>query len=231
MPKYRHLILATAGAIALVLPASAAYAASAHPASAKPVLTVGKKGGPAVKKGAVLKASLAKKTTVAFALGTSFAATCKSSTLTAKVTANPSKPGTATLSVKESLTKCALNPAVSGVTLNGITVLNAPYVATVKNSKGDPVTVAGSKASKPLSLKASITVGTTPLTCIYTAKSVSGHASNTGNKVSFSKQSFALDAGASGSLCTSAAATATFSATYGPVKDTSVKGSPKVFVS
>jgi len=49
--------------------------------------------------------------------------------------------------------------------------------------------------------------------------------------VSFSKQSFALDAGASGSLCTSAAATATFSATYGPVKDTSVKGSPKVFVS
>jgi hypothetical protein len=229
MPKYRHLILATAGAMVLVLPASAAYAASAH--KAKPVLTVGKKGGPAVKKGAVLKASLAKKTTVSFALGSSFAATCKSSTLTAKVTANPSKPGKATLSVKESLTKCALNPAVSGVTLNSITVLNTPYVATVSNSKGDPVTVAGSKKSKPLSMKASITVGTTPLTCVYTAKSISGHASNTGNKVSFSKQSFALDAGASGSLCTSAAATATFSATYGPVKDTSVKGSPKVFVS
>ncbi|HUA40462.1 MAG TPA: hypothetical protein VMA32_02775 [Streptosporangiaceae bacterium] len=230
MPKYRHLILATAGAMVLVLPASAAYAASAH--KAKPVLTVGKKGGPAVKKGAVLKASLAKKTTVSFALGSSFAATCKSSLLTAKVTANPSKPGKATLSVTAlSMTKCALNPAVSGVTLNGITVLNRPYVATVSNSKRDPVTVAGSKTSKPLSLKASITVGTTPLTCVYTAKSISGHASNTGNKVSFSKQSFALDAGASGSLCTSAAATATFSATYGPVKDTSVKGSPKVFVS
>ena len=93
MPKYRHFVLATAGFMVLALPASAAYAATAHPAASKPVLTVGKKGGPAVKKGAVLKASLAKKTSVSFALGSSFKATCTSSSIKTKVTATgPRRP-------------------------------------------------------------------------------------------------------------------------------------------
>ena len=232
MPKYRHLILATAGVMVLALPASAAYAASAHPAASKPVLTVGKTGGPAVKKGAVLKAGLVKRTSVSFALGTTFSATCKTSTFKAKVTANPSKPGKATLSVTtQTFGKCALNPPVSGVTLKGITALHLSYAGTISNAKGNPVTITGSKKSAPLTFEASIAVGTTPLTCIYTAKSVSGHASNKGNKVSFTKQKFTLDTTGSSSLCTSAASTATFSASYGPVVDSSVKHSPKVFVS
>ena len=227
MPKYRHLILATAGAMVLVLPASAAYAASAH--KAKPVLTIVKKGGPAVKKGAVLKASLASKT-VAFALG-SFSAACKTSTFKAKVTANPSKPGKAALSVTvQKFGKCALNPTVTGVTLKGITALNLSYDATISNAKGDPVTITESKKSEPLSFEASIALGTTPLTCIYTATAISGHASNKGNKVSFSKQSFTLNTTKSSQDCSIPGATATFSATYGPVVDSSVKHSPKVFV-
>jgi len=99
MRKYRHLVLAAASVFVLGMPAGAAYAASAHPAVAKPVLTIGKKGGPAVKKGAVLTASLARRTSVTVALGSVFTITCKSSRLTDKVTANPSRPGKATLSV------------------------------------------------------------------------------------------------------------------------------------
>jgi hypothetical protein len=217
--------------MALSLPASAAYAASAHPAAAKskPVLTVGRKGGPAVKKGAKLTASLAKGTKVTVALGTAFKITCKSSTIKAKVTANPSGPGKATLSVTGwSLGKCP--KSVSGVTLNSLAAINLPSKATV-TAKGDKVTVAGSKKSKPVGFKAVVTFAGQKLTCVYTAKAVSGHASNTGNKVSFAKQPFALDTSASSGLCSSAATTATFSATYGPVRDTSVHGSPKVFVS
>jgi hypothetical protein len=211
------------------MPAGAAYAASAHPAAAKPVLTIGKTGGPAVKKGAVLKASLAKRASVHFALG-SFKATCKSSTFSAKVTGNPSRPGKATLSVTgQMFGKCSLS--VSGVTLKSISAFNLPYNAIVSDAKGDPVTVTGAKKSKPLGFKAVIKLGTMRLTCAYTATKTSGHASNTGNKVSFANQKFVLNTHVSSQLCATAAKTATLSATYGPVLDTSVSHSPKVFVS
>jgi hypothetical protein len=231
MPKFRYLALATAGITVLSLPASAAYAASAHSTASKPVLTVGKKGGPAVKKGAKLTASLARHASVAIALGSVFTVTCKSSTLTAKVTANPSRPGKATLSgTGWSIGKCP--KMVSGVTLNSLTAINLPYRATVSDAKGDPVTVAGSRKSKPVGFKAVVTFSGRKLTCAYTAKAVSGHASNTGNKVSFAKQPFTLDTSASSALCAEAGvSTATFSATYGPVLDTSLRHHPKVFVS
>ena len=229
MPKYRYIAMATASLMVLGAPASAAYAASAHK-SPKPVLTTGKKGGPAVKKGAVLKASLPKHTSVALAIGT-FAATCTSSTIKAKVTANPSRPGKATLSVTgESITKCSIG--IAGVTLKSLTAVNLPYRGTVSAAKGDPVTIAESKKSKPIGFKAVISVGATSATCVFTAAKVSGHASNTGNKVTFKGQKFALDVSASSALCSEAgASTATFSATYGPLRDTSAKHSPKVFVS
>lgn len=227
MPKYRYLALATAGIMALAMPASAAYAATAHPAASKPVLTVGSKSGPAVKKHAVLKASLAAHTSVTFALGSSFSATCKSSAIKSKVTANG--PGKATLSVTaQSMSKCSLSTTLA--TLNSITALNLPFSATISTTKGDPVTITGHKKSKPIGFAAKITAGTTTATCVFTATKVSGHASNTGNKVSFAKQTFALTK-SSPALCSEAGATtAKFSATYGPVRDTSVKHSPKVFI-
>jgi len=226
MPKFRYLALATASLMVLAVPAGEAYAASAHTAT-KPVLTVGKKSGPAVKKGAKLTASLAKKSSVALALGSIATATCKSSTLKAKVTANPSRPGKATLSITGwSIGKCSVS--LSGVNVS-LTALSLPYRATVSTAKGDPVTVAGSKKSKPIAFKAVVS-GSFSATCIFTAAKVSGHASNTGNKVSFAKQPFTLDKGASSMLCQDGATTATVSATYGPVRDTSVKHSPKVFI-
>jgi len=58
---------------------------------------------------------------------------------------------------------------------------------------------------------------------------VTGHASNTGNKITFSKQKFTL-APNQPSTC-AIAPSSLFSATFGPVRDTSVSGSPKVFVN
>ena len=240
MPRYRPVVLAAACALALAAPASAAYAATAAPhAAAKPVLTVGKKGGPAVKKGAVLQASLAKGKSATFAVTVtsvgSFTATCKSSNLKAKVTANPSSRGKATLSLTgETITRCTVKNALDGIKLDGIKALNLPYGVTISSAKGFPVTIAGRSSTKPVSLQATInasSVGLGTLRCVYTAKKVSAHASNTGNKVSAAKQKFIVDTAKSSSSDCGLAHSVTFSATYGPIRDTSVRHSPKVFIS
>jgi len=233
MPRYRPVVLAAACALALAAPASAAYAASAHHA-AKPVLTVSKKGGPAVGKRAALKASLAKGKDAMFALKTTsfgtFSATCSRSTLRATVAANPSQRGKATLSLTgETVSHCKLSgvPAGLSISLTSIKALNLPYGATVSSAKGFPITIAGSSATKPLTFQATIDVSSTPLTCAYTAKKATAHASNTGNKVSLVKQKLTL--AASSPYECAVAPSVTFSATYGPLRDTSVKHSPKVF--
>jgi hypothetical protein len=237
MPRYRPVVIAAACALALAAPASAAYAATAAHHAAKPVLTVGKKGGPAVRKRAVLKASLAKGKSAVFALSTSlgtFTATCSKSALEAKVTANPSTKGKATLSLTgETISSCTLKGAPSGVTLTSITAINLPSNVTISSAKGFPVTIAGKSKSKPLAFSAAINTGSLgagTLTCVVTAPSAKASGSNKGNEVTVSKQKFTLDKSASSADC-SIASSATFSATYGPIRDTSVKHSPKVFVS
>jgi len=217
--KYLYLAAAaTASAAVVVLPATAALAAG-H------VLTISKTGGTAVKTGAVLKAGLAKGKTAVFSLG-SETLTCKSGAFSAKVTANPGKPGKATESLtSQKFSKCTVN--VSGVTFKSIKANNLPYKVSVSDAKGDPVTVSGSSKSKPISFTATVAAGTLTVTCTYKATSVKGSASNTGNTIAFSKQKFAFASG-NAILCP---ASANFSATFGPVTDSSVSGSPKVFVN
>jgi hypothetical protein len=234
MPRYRPAVLAAACALALAAPASAAYAATAQHAAAKPVLTIGKKGGPAVKQRAVLKASLAKGKSATFALTTSagsFSATCTSSTLQAKVRANPSSRGKATLTLTgETIRHCKIKGAPPRVSLSGIKAVNLPYRVTISSAKGFPVTIAGRSSAKPLSFQATISYLSNNNTCVFTAPKLAAHASNTGNKVSAVKQQLTLDAAKSSPLCsTVGVSSATFSATYGPLRDTSVKHSPKVF--
>jgi hypothetical protein len=228
MPRYRAVVLAAACALALAAPAGAAYAASAAHHAAKPVLTVGKKGGAAVKKRAVLEASLAKGTSVTFTIAvgsSSLTANCKSSTLTAKVTANRGK---ATLSLTGlTVRRCT---APDGVSLS-VKTLNLPYRVTISSAKSFPVTIAGRSKAKPLSFQASVTLNSSTFTCVGTAQRASGHASNSGNKVSV-KQKFTLDAKKSSAECASlGVSSVTYSATYGPLRDTTVRHSPKVFVS
>jgi hypothetical protein len=238
MPRYRAVVLAAACALALAAPAGAAYAATAAHHAAKPVLTIKKKGGPAVRKRAVLEASLAKGTSVVFSLNSTlgtFSAVCSRSTLRAKVTANPSSRGKATLSLtKETLSRCTLKNPPDGISLTGVKALDLPSDVTISSAKGFPVTIAGSSKTKPLAFQATInasSLGVGTLTCVVTASKVRAHGSNKGNEVSAAKQKFTLDTAKSSSLCADAASSVTFSATYGPIRDTSVKHSPKVFVS
>jgi hypothetical protein len=220
----RYLVLAAAASIAPLL----ALAAAPASAATVNVLTTGKVGGPNVATGAVLKANLASGTTANFfssSKGTT-GVKCSKSGFTAKVTSNPAKPGTAKESLtSQSFSKCTSN--VSGVTsVKSVTLSNLPYSVTVSDAKGTPVKVSETSSKKPL--KTTIVLNTVlgSVTCVYQAKSISGTASNTGNTNSFSKQKFSKSSGSS--ACFSSGY---FTAKYGPVTDSSVKGSPKVFVN
>lgn len=222
MRKYLYLAAVAASAAAVVLPATSAYAAG-H------VLTIRRTGGTAVRIGAVLKAGLATGKNAVFSLvmGTSTEKlTCKSASFSATVKTNPVKPGTATESVtSEKFGKCTTN--VSGVTVKSIKVGNLPYKASVSDATGFPVTVKGQSSTKPISVTVTVAVQglPNPITCTVKTGTVKGHASNTGNTITFAGQKFT---GSSGGLCPTSAK---FSATFGPVVDSSVTGSPKVFVN
>ncbi len=229
MRKYCYLAMAAGAALVLAAPAGAAVAASAHSAP-KAVLTIGKVGGTPVKDKAVLKASLAKRTDVKLAIGKN-TDTCTSSSIEAKVVKNPAKAGEATLSVTSvSVSKCG---KVLGFSVS-LKSIGLPSSATIKTSKGDPVTLSEASKSKPLGFEVSVDTGAPPTVCFFTAATVTGHASNKTNTVAFSKQPFTLNKALTGSnysTCSIAGTTATFSATYGPIVDSSVKHSPKVFIS
>jgi hypothetical protein len=218
----RARIIATAVAAAALLPLSLTTAAVASPAASHDVLTISKVGGANVKVGAVLKANLAPKTKVVFVAG-SITVTCKASSFTSKVKSNPKKPGTAKETLTgQSISKCAASSA--GTTVKSVKLAKLNLATTVSDKKGFPVTVTGASTTVVVSVSG---IGT--LTCTYGAKTVTGHASNKSQSISFSKVKLAFQKGSS--LCSLNAKTATFTATYGPVVDSSVKGNPKVFVN
>ncbi len=224
MRKYLYLATAVASAAVLAAP----LAASATTASGGHVLTIGKAGGNAVKAKAVLKASLAKGTTALFTMGSGGnqqKLTCKSASFTAKVTSNPKKPGKATESLTaQTISKCTTS--VAHVKIMKVGAKNLPYNVTVSDGKKHPVAVNSTKKSKPVELFATAAADGFTVTCTYKAAALKGTSANKGNSITVTKQKFALVSG--GSFCP---ASALFSATYGPVKDTSVKGSPAVFVN
>jgi hypothetical protein len=221
--KYFYIGVLVGTALVAALPATAAEAAAVH------VLTTGKAGGPAVAPKAILKASVKARTSVVFATSLG-KLTCSKSTFTAKVVTNPAKgtakkPAAATESITaETFGGCKIS--VSGVTIKSQTVANLPYNATISDAKGNPVKISGRTKAKPLLLSITVKFGTTTFTCSVKAASISGTWTNKGNDTIFVKQKFTKASG--GALCP---ASGTFSATYGPVKDTSVKGSPAVFVN
>jgi len=220
--KYLYLAMAAASVSVLAAP----VVASAAPTAAHHVLTVGKARGNAVKVGAKLRASLAKGTKATFALN-GMKLTCKSSSFTGVVVKNPTAPGKALESVTaQTVAKCTTS--VSGITIKSVKANNLPYNSTVSDKKGDPVTVAGRTKTKPISLTSVGSLGTTTISCTYTAKSIAGAASNKGNTITITNQKFTLVKN-SNAFCPQG--TAKFTAKSGPLKDTSVKGSPAVFVN
>src|SRR5215469_5794981 len=212
--------MAAASATVLAAPVVAQAAPAAHPH----VLTIKKAGGTPVRPGAKLTASLAKGSSAVFTIGT-IKLTCKSSSFTAVVVKNPSAPGKATESLTtETMGKCTANIAV---TINSVKALNLPYNSTVSDAKGFPVTVSGRSKSKSIELTATATLSGSKITCTYRASTVKGAASNKGSTITITKQKFTKV----NASCPVPSSTAFFSAKYGPVVDTSVKGKPAVFVN
>ena len=225
MRASRTAPIAALAALALALAASPARADD--PAS---VLTTGAAGtdGTNVAVGDVLNASVAAGTTANFATaaGGSTGVKCAVSAFTATVTDNPVAPGVAGESTTgHTFSSCTAN--IFGVTkVNSVTVNNLPFGTTVDSATG-AVTVSGS-ATAPIQTTLSLGTILGSITCVFQATngSISGVASNTDNSISFTDQAFTKTSGSG--LCPSSGF---FTATYAPVQDTSVDGSPSVFTN
>lgn len=227
MQMRRGILLATVVAATAMLPLSLTAAAQAAPTKAKvDVLTIGKVGGHNVAAKANLSASLAPKSKLTFGSSV-LGLTCKESTITAKVVSNPGRGHTASLSLtKQTLAKCSVTGSLAAeVKSISASLTKTPYKVSVSDKKGDPVTVTG----LTISVKADTVIGN--LTCVYTAKTIKGNASNKTQAVTFKGQKLGLDLTASNSFCSEAGTSGVFSASFGPVKDTSVKGRPHVYVN
>ena len=208
-------VSAAAAALLVALPSTAAFAATHD------VLTTGKVGGPNVKVGALLQGGLKSGTKATFLTSKSAGISCKSVSFTDKVTKNPAKPGMATEQLTaQTYKKCSVSGIAGATGVKSVVLNSLPYKTTISDSRGYPVIVYGTTATLTLNT----VLG--PLSCQYKATKTNGKASNTGQTISFSKQAFKLKAGSS-----ACPATGSFSATFGPVKDTSVMGSPHVFVN
>ncbi|MEV0194710.1 Tat pathway signal sequence domain protein [Kitasatospora purpeofusca] len=215
----------------LALAASAAtLAVGAVPASAAPtavpVLTTGDAAGAAVAAGDTLVASLAAGTKATFYSATTGATgvTCGVSPFTARALTNPDAPGTATASLTGmSFGSCTAN--VTGVTsVKSLTVGNLAYNLSLGG--GQPVVLAAGAAG-PIQASAVLNSWFGTLTCTYQLSGAfTGTSDNTTHTLSFRNEHF-VKSGGSG-LCPGEGY---FSATYGPLADSSRAGSPVVHVN
>ncbi|MFB7123113.1 MULTISPECIES: hypothetical protein [Streptomycetaceae] len=216
--------LATAALAALALTGAAVTPAQAAGA----VLTTGSPSGPDVAVGDVLTANLVSGTTANFnnsATG-STGVKCAASSFSATVTANPAAPGSAVERLDtQTFGSCTSN--VIGVTgVKSVTVTSLPFTNTVSDAPGNPVKLTpGAAGVMGTTVVLNTILGS--ISCNYqNSTGINGTTSNTGNTIGFAGQPFALVSGPS--LCFS---TGYFSATYGPVLDSSVAGSPALFVN
>jgi hypothetical protein len=230
--QMRKSILAATAAAAMLLPFAAATVAEAAPTATHDVLTFSKVGGPNVKAKATLSAGLPKKGAVKFVIGKTssptLTASCPTASLTFSVTKNPAKPGHASLKLTKAPVggKCSFGGELGGdVESLTSSLKKAPYAATISDAKGHPVTISGETVK--VVVKTSV-VGT--LTCYFSAKTLKGSYSNETNGITFKNQTLKIASGGSAD-CSAAGSSATYSATFSPLKDSSVKHSPKVFLN
>jgi hypothetical protein len=219
MRKLSALAAAVAAVLLTTLPTTTALAVTRHS-----VLTIGKVGGPNVRVGAILQGSLKKGTKATFLVSGTKGVTCKSVSFKDKVVKNPTRPGTAVESlIAQTFKACTVSPGLGATGVKSVVLVKLPYKTTISDSKGNPVRVFGTKAKLTLNTS----VGTISCTYIAIGNTTKGSASNKGQVISFSKQPFKRLSGPPNAC----PARGSFSAAFAPVKDTSVKGSPAVFVN
>lgn len=104
--------------------------------------------------------------------------------------------------------------------MTSVTVNNLAYTNNVSDAAGNPVTLsAGTAGPIQTTIVLKTLLGT--VTCVYKASpaSLSGTTSNTAQTISFANQSFAKSTGPGTCF-----ANGFFTASYGPVKDSSKAG-------
>jgi len=214
------LVAATTLAVAALW---ATPAAAAGPA----VLTTGSAGGANVAVGDVVTSGLKSGTKADFnttATGTT-GVHCSVSAFTVSVTSNPAAGGVANESLTaQSFASCTSN--IVGVTsVQSIALNNLPYQASVNGTtKAISLT---SAAATPI--QATVRLGTIlgSVTCVYRIPGnvLNGTTSNTDNSINFAAAQFSKFSGPG--VCPGSGF---FTAHYSPALDTSVAGSPAVFV-
>jgi hypothetical protein len=220
----KHLFVVAAAAAAALLSTAPAMASSS------PVLTTGSAGGTPVAVKDALSASIASgtKATVETTSGGSTGITCTVAAFNATDTTNPTAPGTADESISAlSISTCTSN--ITGVTkVNGVTLANEPYSATVSDSTSPATVTITGTSSAPIQATASLQTILGAVNCVYQANNdtLTGTASNTGNTITLTNQQFNLTSGPG--VCPK---NGFLSVTVGPVKDTTQSGSPAVFVN
>ena len=223
MHRYAKLAIALVAAGGIALAGAPAHAAGSG-TQAVNVLTHTSLGGPNVNVGDVLTSGLKTGTVVTFyssATGTT-GVKCSVSSFSATVLTNPPAGGTATESLTaQTFGSCTSN--VVGVTsVLSVAVNNLPYNASVNGSTKAVTITPGPTGPVQTTVRLGTILGT--ITCVYRANSVTGAASNTDNSITFTNQAFTKFSGPSTCF-----ANGFFSATYAPVRDSSVVGSPIVF--
>jgi len=215
-----------ASAAVLVAVGTALLIAAPAQAAGSSVLTTGSVGGPNVAANDILNASLKSGTQATFTAG-SGVVKCSVSSFTAKVLTNPTAPSTATESLTaQTFSSCTVS-GIFGVTgVNSVTVNNLAYNASV-TSAGVVTLTGGTAGPIAATVKLNTVLGGNPVACTYAANNnkFTGTASNADNSIAFTNQGLTKSTGSN--LCPG---TSNFSATYAPVKDTTVAGSPSVFV-
>ncbi|MET8626976.1 Tat pathway signal sequence domain protein [Kitasatospora sp. NPDC004669] len=219
----RTLAAASLAAIALT---GAAVAPAQADAGA--VLTTGSASGPAVSVGDTLTANLVSGTAATFTDGatSSNGVSCGNSSFSATVTANPAAPGSAVEQLNTQTFDSCTSNVIGVMGVQSVTVYNLPFTNTVSDGAGNPVSLTPG-ASGPMGTTVVLNTILGSVTCDYqNSTGISGTTSNTGNTIGFSGQPFTLVSGPG--LCFS---TGYFSATYGPVTDSSVAGNPLLYVN
>ncbi|MFD7455212.1 Tat pathway signal sequence domain protein [Kitasatospora sp. NPDC059827] len=192
------------------------------------VLTQGSAGGAAIAVGDTLVANLAPGTAATFTngAGSTTGVSCANSSFSATVTSNPTAPDSATEQLNsQSFGSCTSN--VFGVrSVKSVTATSLPYTNTVTSGSGSNVSLNGTGAG-PVGITVVLNTLLGTVNCVYQSPSgITGSTSNTDNSISFVSQPANLVSGPG--LCFS---TGYFSATYGPVTDSSVAGSPVLWVN
>jgi hypothetical protein len=217
-------LFAKSAAVLLTVAAAGFFIASPASAAGSNVLTTGSVGGANVAVGDVVSAALKSGTSASFVSGSS-TVTCTTSQFTASVTSNPAAGGSAGESLSaQTFANCTAH--ITGVSrVNSITVNNLPYVTSIDGSTKAVSLSAG--AAGPVQATISLQSFFGAVICSYrpTSGSLSGTGSNTDNSITFSGQALTKSSGSG--LCPG---TSTFGASYAPSLDTSVAGSPAVFV-